>query len=921
MNLNNLPKDFYWREYLVLHKDLSIITNKEDAIKHFLNYGIYEKRDYKISKNNCLDILPKDFDWEEYYLLYKDKDSNLKKNRKSCTVHYLIYNKNKQYKCEDNKKLSYKNIADKFTKKEKDDLNYDYLNNDINGNNNYAYDNNINDNNNINNYINYINNNNNLILKNKKKFEIINDNNYNNSNNIVEKIKTDDDNYDLLDENEIIYTKVTNEKYLEFESDINILDILPSYNLIIDMNNMDCKDSFFMNSLVSRYKTHATFLILRFDKEKYYFNINNEYLINQFFHETDDAIKIIEDRKDKINKIFVNSFISFSEKFIEYILNLPTLKIGTTSDFFKIYKDSKTFYDYIDLNDKIDINKFDKLINPNDYDYNLKLFSSFYHKEITVVPFPYFNSKFKKYKTNNKQIICCLIGDFTDSNSILELENIVLHFSERYKTINFVVFGNIETKLRIDSQKFNNIYEFNDLLIKYNPNVIIEISNYNTNFSDNLQLSLITDLPIVYSKKTSQTFIKDKLANYQKAYEFENLDSLFYLINKNSQDYFYTILPIVSYNKYWNDFWIDSKEKLIIQNENNKYSIKPYFIYYPQFHEIVENNVIHYKSYNDMKEIKYFNEKNTIKLDVPDDKYCPLDKYDYIINDKLIQQQIDLINKLDFNGIAVYYFWFMINTITNNNMIMEKVIDKLFGSEINMYDRKIFFIWKNENLSNILNCGNKVVENVYNNSSFYKNGENLIKYFKNEKYLKIDNKPVFVINDTDLIPNIDIFYSVINKLCIENGFSGIYIILNTNNNNENMNFKTCQIHFDIVNTKNDLLEFKNNRNELNYEKFVNNEFSFNSNKIQSIIIDFNNNSNIKKNIKIKHPIVCKNNTEMLKILYIKKIIECYNKNIQTELDKILLVNSFNNWCEGNTFEPSEKYGYYNINLLNKLLKY
>jgi hypothetical protein len=905
MNSTILPKDFYWREYLVLYKDLSNITNKEDAINHYINHGMYEKREYKINKNNCLDLIPSNFDWEEYYLLYKDLNPNLKKNKKSCILHYLLFGKNKQYKVQDNsrlqnKKSSYKSISDRYNNNNDDT---DYNNNTDN------------------------NNTNNVIFKNKKKYEIINNKNYNDEICLIDKVKCDDENYDLLDLDDVIYTKVSNEKYLEFESDINILDTLPSYNLIIDMNNTDCKDSFFINSIVSKYKTHSTFLILRFDEEKYYFNINNEYLVNQFFHETDDVIKIIEDIKEKINKIFVNSFINYNEKFIEYILNLPIYKIGTTSDFFKVYKDSLTFYDYVDLkNSKIDINKFDELINPNNYDYNLKLYSSFYHKDIKVVPFPYFNNKFKKYKTNNKQIICCLIGDFIELNSKTELENIILHFSERYKTINFVVFGNIDTKIRIDSEKYDNISELNDLLIKYNPNIIIEISNYNTNYCNNIQLSIITDLPIIYSKKNIQTYIKDKLSSYPKAYEFDTMDSLFYLISKHSQDYFYTILHTITYNKYWNDLWIINKEKIISQNEKNKYNVKPYFIYYPQFHETMENNVIYYKSYNDMKEINYFNDRNTSKLNIPNNEFCPVENYDYIINEDLIQKQINLINDLDFNGIAVYYYWFVINTITNNNMIMDKVIDKLFSSDVDMYDKKIFFIWKNENLSNILNCGTKVVENVYNNSSFYKNGECLMKYFKNDKYLKIDNKPVFIINDIEFIQNVDVLYSVLNKLCIENGFSGINLILNNSNNNENISFKHCQIYFDInninnTNTNTDLLEFKNNRNELNYEKFVNDEYSFTSNKIQSIILDFNNSSTIKKHIKSKTPVICKNNTEMLKILYIKKIIEFYNKNLQTDLDKLVLINSFNNWGEGSAFEPSEKYGYYNINLLNKLLKY
>jgi hypothetical protein len=642
--------------------------------------------------------------------------------------------------------------------------------------------------------------------------------------------------------------------------------------------------------------------------------------MDQFFYEIDDVIKVISDKKDKINKIFVNSFICYNEKFIEFILNLPMPKIGTTSDFFKIYKDSLTFYNYIDSKSKIDINKFDTLINPNDCNYNLQHYASFFHNKIDTIPFPYFYNKFKKYKTNNKEIVCCFIGNITDIKGKIELENIVLHFSEIYKTIKFVLLGTIDTKIRIESQKYENIIEFNNLLQKYNPNLIIELSNYNTNYSNSLQLSFITDLPIIYSKKNNHSYFKDSLSNYPKAYEFETMDSLFYLINKHSQDYFYTILPTITYNKYWNDLFITTKDSLIKQNEKNKYNIKPYFIYYPQFHEITEHNVIHYKSHNDLKDINYYNDKNNTLLNTPHHEYCKNEEYDYILNENLIQKQMDLISELEFSGIAVYYYWFIINTITNNNMIMEKVIDKLFSSNINMYEKKIFFIWKNENLSNIYNCGLKIIENVYNNSSFHKNGEYLMKYFQNDKYLKIDNKPVFIIGDSELIPNPEILYEVLNTLCIENGFSGIHLILNTDSNNENTSYKNCEIHFNIYKLNN-LTEFKNETNELNYEKFLNNEYGFNSKKIQTVTFDFNNSSNIKKQIKIKYPIICKNNTEMNKVLYTKKIIEFYNKNLTSELNNILLINSLNNWGEGNAFEPSEKYGYYNINLLNKLLKY
>ena len=64
-----------------------------------------------------------------------------------------------------------------------------------------------------------------------------------------------------------------------------------------------------------------------------------------------------------------------------------------------------------------------------------------------------------------------------------------------------------------------------------------------------------------------------------------------------------------------------------------------------------------------------------------------------------------------------------------------------------------------------------------------KNIDSLLNYFKNENYLKIDNKPVFEIhhpwfmNETDL----DLFYNILNNKCLENNFSGVHFIVNAIN--------------------------------------------------------------------------------------------------------------------------------------------
>ena len=72
-----------------------------------------------------------------------------------------------------------------------------------------------------------------------------------------------------------------------------------------------------------------------------------------------------------------------------------------------------------------------------------------------------------------------------------------------------------------------------------------------------------------------------------------------------------------------------------------------------------------------------------------------------------------------------------------------------------------------------------------------------------------------------------------------------------------------------------------------------------------------------------HSTVCINNSEINKKIFIKKIIDLYkhkNKNNHSELNNILLINSFNEWGENMAFEPSDKYKYYYLNLLYECLQ-
>ena len=186
--------------------------------------------------------------------------------------------------------------------------------------------------------------------------------------------------------------------------------------------------------------------------------------------------------------------------------------------------------------------------------------------------------------------------------------------------------------------------------------------------------------------------------------------------------------------------------------------------------------------------------------------------------------------------------------------------------------------------------------------------------------MKIDNKPVFFVYHNYLIENIDEFYTIANKICIENNFNGIYLVLNSLAS-KNENYKKFYINFNYKMYESRFTD-KDNQIKLDYKEYTNNPYHLNEKTIQTIVYDFNNRPRLFIPDRLKFSTVCVNNSEFDKILFTKKLIETYNYKNKSDIDNILLINSLNEWGENMTFEPSDKCSYYNINLLmNCLIEY
>jgi len=376
-----------------------------------------------------------------------------------------------------------------------------------------------------------------------------------------------------------------------------------------------------------------------------------------------------------------------------------------------------------------------------------------------------------------------------------------------------------------------------------------------------------------------------------------------YIIKNNGSEYNrYSIIKYTNYNYILDNI----KQNPILPKKN----LQKFAIYFPQFHEIEENNINFYEKYTDIVNLKNlsYTDKETPNLDILNLK--DIDDYDLIQNKNLLNTQVSLLEKYNIDGFAIYYYWFSTNTVTNKKKIMYDIHTKFL--DMDMKGKKIFFIWANENWSDNPAFGKNIHKIMNDYSDIEEHCKELVPIFKNNNYLKNENKPVFYIHHPWFMSNTQInkFKNTMCKLCIENGFNGFDLKINAMNS----------LPKDILENKNDYYEFHPNYKQtktifkdkdqikLNYEIYVDKELDFKTN-INTIFFDFDNKARLSNPNRLHQSTICINNTNENYIKYINKI-----KNSDTQ---ILLINAWNEWGERMHIEPSEQKGDYYLNLIKK----
>ncbi len=211
--------------------------------------------------------------------------------------------------------------------------------------------------------------------------------------------------------------------------------------------------------------------------------------------------------------------------------------------------------------------------------------------------------------------------------------------------------------------------------------------------------------------------------------------------------------------------------------------MKTIAMYLPQFHRVKENNEWWGDGFTEWTAVK----KATPQYVDHKQPVCPLNKNYYDLMDKkTLEWQADLAHKYKIDGLAFYHYYFK-----DGRKILEKPAENLL--QWKDIDIPFFFAWDpGQWARSWTNVGNAWADTFEDRKSdddgilleqdfgdkkeWEKHFRYLLPFLKDERYIKVDGKPVFYFYNSNLITCIMRMVSYWRIRAIEEGFTGIYVI-------------------------------------------------------------------------------------------------------------------------------------------------
>lgn len=190
--------------------------------------------------------------------------------------------------------------------------------------------------------------------------------------------------------------------------------------------------------------------------------------------------------------------------------------------------------------------------------------------------------------------------------------------------------------------------------------------------------------------------------------------------------------------------------------------------YLPQYHAIPENNKWWGEGYTEWTAVK--RAKPLFSGHYQPRK--PLhNNYYNLENLEVMEWQADLAKNFGVYGFCFYHYWF------NGKLLLEKPAEKMLKSK--RPDLPFCFSWANEPWTRTWYGQTNVVlmeQDYGTEKDWEKHYRYLVQFFFDNRYIRINNKPIFLIYRAGHIKPLQRMLDYWNELALKDGLNGIYFI-------------------------------------------------------------------------------------------------------------------------------------------------
>ena len=356
--------------------------------------------------------------------------------------------------------------------------------------------------------------------------------------------------------------------------------------------------------------------------------------------------------------------------------------------------------------------------------------------------------------------------------------------------------------------------------------------------------------------------------------------------------------------------------------------------YLPQYHPIPENDKYWGKGFTEWTNVA--KAKPLFKGHYQPKLPADLGFYDLRLAE-VREAQAELASSAGIDGFMYWHYW-----LGNNRMLLDKPLQMVLKS--GTPDYPFCLGWANHSWTTKTWEKGKsfakdemIMEQLYpGENDFISHFNYVLPAFKDNRYIKVEGKPIFVVWDTT-VPVLKSFIEIWRKLAKENGLSGIHFV-GLNIRRTSTKNDVLSLGFDAINNglRNQwsaecaatgskylkmLRSFFSYRAEgvvlQKYEykdiiKNLCNDEDYEENVYPTILPGYDRTARSGRKAEIYH-----NNTPDLFGKHVDDVLE-HVKNKSQE-HKIVFLKSWNEWAEGNYIEPDQKYGHQFLDELKKRL--